>query len=541
MPSRRERAAMERRSVPILTQDTALAVSQSLEVKAQLLEKQLDRLLQERAKQSFVVSRRAKMLRVQAQVHNLAELIGFLQQLVQRFVDYPMRTPTYFNSFADEHTLSANTLFKSEYMRRYLIYDAWRTCMPPLALPTPTVDDDTLDSRRDLIKESLVDTYFSCQHYLQPLLVRSYYLPRLKADLNSMLTNALAAWTSMSECNHITLFESPEERRTFAEQCYVRAVSQLRDDLFDQDEHSIDTVLTLWFLGRHAAATSRRSKNRAFISMAWRLVSQLQHKYSYLHEENDYEKRVLHELWKRSACHMRLLFNVTLDSLDTLQQFKPIVVPVTTGFPSPLPCEEPDARLKHAVQVMGYQECLNVIPGGRPMAADEDEIHQRLLSLSKGSVRCKDIKILESQLLDFWYHWPAEYHLADGPIAYLDPARLENHRTDACTLHLNLRYYMGWLLMEGRLIEFPALPDLSGASLDGPIDSARATLIVSVCCDAMSKIVAVLRHEFPCMQTHTWETLIMHLNAFLLVCSSDRIRETANDNIRILSGITASV
>lgn len=532
---------MERHSVPLLTQDTALAVSQSLEVKAQLLEKQLDRLLQERARQSFAVSRRAHMMRVQAQVHNLAELIGFLQQLMQRFVDYPMRTPTYFASYANDHTLSANTVFKSEGMRRYLIYEAWRTCMPPLALPTPTTDDASHDNSSDAIKESLIDVYFSCPHYLQPLLVRSYYMPRLKADLNSMLTNALAAWTCMSECNHVTLFDSPEDRRLFAEQCYARAVAQLRDDLFDQDDHSIDTVFTLWFLGRHAAVTSRRSKNRAFISMAWRLVSQLQQKYAYASEEDDLVKRVHHELWKRAACHMRLLFNVTLDSLDTLQQFQPIVVPVTTGFPTPLPCEELDPSLKHAVQVMGYQECLNVIPGGRPMAAHEDEIHQRLISLSKGSVRCKDIQVLENQLLDFWSHWPAEYRLADAPIAYLDPARLEMHREDACTLHLNLRYYMGWLLMEGRLIEFPNLPDLSGASLNGPVDSARATLIVSVCCDAMSRIVATLRHNFPCMQTQNMKTLIMQLNTFLLVCSSDEIRKTATESIRILSGISTSM
>lgn len=549
---------MDRVTDPELTQDKALALIQSLESQAHQLETQIRQRRQERARRFMKVSRQRFTIRIDAlPVRNMKDLVQFLQYMGQPFTDRPTRTPTYFRAPWDSPVmLETHHMMTMAHFRDYIMMQATR-CANQLTAPQRLIHhpprDGLYDRTIQAAKLSLIRLYFDCPHLLQPALVRSFYEPYLLAHPDCMVANALVAVKTLGTCYHngrldlpmppskaaldalgtCCIKEAPDRPSVFAEQLFAEARSQLEEVLFD-DEPDLNTLTTLWLLSRYAMSTGRYNQGRTYITLTWRVVCQLQDRYLHSSPRNNIEMAET-ETWKRIYYCARSSQYVLEDALEASQDFKPIVLPATVGPPVALPCEQNTPELYHAVTVFSRAIHLHALPGGPQKTAEREVIERRLQALAQTRVSCTDIKAIEDELIHFWMCLPPEFRVSDSPMDFMDLARLEKREATAPVLNLNLMYYMGWLMLESRLMGDPSMADLSNVALDGPIDGTRALLILSMCCDALSKIIHELHRTARCHFPPHWAALVISMQQPVINCNHEVIRTLAEENIAMLS------
>ncbi|ORY94431.1 hypothetical protein BCR43DRAFT_493989 [Syncephalastrum racemosum] len=524
LPSKRERQSNQ---AVIVSNENARSLLRNLDAHLTILENVVEDYRKDRARRTVRIVRRGQRTSFETGVQTVADLSRLLQQLMQHF-SYIPRSPHPYSGRDDTAVLMTNRTIQADYIRFYVVKDTWRAFKHLQAVPPPIADHDAYTN---YAKQMLVDAYFQCAYIVHPTLVRDFHQPILKANPDSLLTNALACSTALGTCRHTTSISLPVSHRVFAEQCYRRTRDMLEDVLFEDNEGDVDTLAALWFLSRYTVLTSKYKQARFYSGLAWNMANQLQNLYD-PPAADDFISLVTAETWKRLYCAVRPLQVLAFDVFDKVHDFDPIVLPDTATLPSVLPCEENDLQMAHAVRVFRYVIALNIIPGG-PMLGSE-ELEQRLLALTPIPVRCKDIEAIERRLIEFFYRLPSTFRMSGAPMDYLDVRLTQEHEYDPCVLYLNLRYYIGWLLIESRLMKNPSMADLINTSFDGRVDDERALLIVSVCCDAITKILCILSTRAHCHYRKHWVVIVMNMLVWLKECRNKGVQTLAESNLTML-------
>lgn len=527
LPSKRERQSAQ---AVVVSNENAQLLLRNLDAHLTVLEEFVEDCRKERARRTVRIVRRGQQTSFETGVQTVADLSQLLQQLMQHF-SYIPRSPNPYSVMDDTAVLMTNRVIQADYIRFYVVKDTWRAFKHLQAVPLPA---DNHDAYANYVKQMLVDGYFQCAYILHPTLVRDFHQPILKANPDSLLTNAVACMAALSTCRHTSSLPLPVSSRVFAEQCYRQARDMLEDVLFEDNEGDVDTLAALWFLSRYAILTSKYKQARFYSGLAWNMATQLQHLYD-PPAANDFVSLVIAETWKRLYCAVRPLQVLAFDVFDKVHDFDPVVLPDTATLPTVLPCEEGDLQMAHAVRVFRYVIALNIIPGG-PMLGSE-ELERRLLSLTAIPVRCKDIEAIEKRLIEFFYRLPSDFRMSRAPMDYLDVRLTREHEYDPCVLYLNLRYYIGWLLIESRLMKTPSTADLVNTRFDGRVDEERALLIVSVCCDAITKILCILSTRVHCHYRKHWVVIVMNMLVWLKECRNKGVQTLAESNLSMLSKI----
>ncbi|ORY93336.1 hypothetical protein BCR43DRAFT_507742 [Syncephalastrum racemosum] len=474
----------------------------------------------------------------------------------QPFIDRPMRTPSYFCQPWDLPVMLKTHGMMAIHFKDFIFKQASRctnrlTAAPPRFIPPPP-GDDLYHQTIQAAKLSLIRLYFDCGHSLHPALVRSHYEPYLLAHPDCMVANALAALKAIGTCYHNARLDLPmpfsqtalealsscrindarDLPNEFAEQHYAKARMQLEDVLFDEDP-DLDTLITLWLLSCYSLSTSRYKQGRTYVALSWRVALQLQDRYL-PHSPQKSGEGAEAETWKRLYYCIRNMQYSLEDALESSQNFRPVVLPSPIGLPTALPCEQNIPELHHAVNVFSHCVRLSVLPGGPHKTDKRETIEKYLEALSQTRVSSTDIKAIEDQLIEFWTCLPPEFRLTDTPMGFMDSGRLERQEPTAPVLHLNLMYYLGWLMLEARLMDDPSLVDLSHISLHGPIDGARALLVLAMSSDALSKIIHELHRKARCHFTAHWAALVIIMLKAVAHCSHKGIRTMAEQNTALL-------
>ncbi|ORY94605.1 hypothetical protein BCR43DRAFT_326194 [Syncephalastrum racemosum] len=472
----------------------------------------------------LTVSRgRAGGLQLSTSIQNMEDMQMFLYDALGYFRDSsPTRPPLYHvDRRVNSLTVTNKILRIEEIIRNF--FASQTSQQPQKDAPTPLL----LDPCESHLRQHLIDAYFTCNGSLYPTLVRPYFHPYLRANPDCMLACAMCAFVAYSSCQHANLSTlTTMPRRELAESCRRRARSLLQDELFES-EPTVETVATLMFLTQTSLILLRNSEGRTYISMAWRIATQLRDHYlEQLHNVNPGSAPPEAESWRRLFYMVRYL-EVNMHIIyDGRASISPVLLHEDIGYPVVLDCEKDDPELSSAVQVFYHIIRLNDCH----LSTKVDEIGYRLLAGSLETVLCSDIEYLENQMFGFWQSLPPKYRLSDSPMDYVQLDRVQQC-TDPHVLYLNKLYYSYWLALETRVMQAPSQTNLVGASFSR-LDGERALVIVSICSDAVAKIFRFLHWRLPCVIELHWILITSDAMKMLRDAANPQIRERAKKNLR---------
>ncbi|KAJ8662427.1 hypothetical protein O0I10_002121 [Lichtheimia ornata] len=474
-----------------------------------------------------------------APLHSMADMIALLEHAT-RSLSPIMRTPRYFSDSSQGMLHITQQISQVEQtLRRFFTRDAAVLPSPP----TSPLQFDDDDSSMTQIKRRFINAYFSCGCYIKPILVRPYFLPLLLDNPHSMLANAIIAIVAFGICNHISIIDLPISRKMLGAACMEKAYTQLRDALFDQ-EPGLETLATLRCLAGCHLLLLKSDDARKFTSLAWRMALQLKDTYlgTLKSIERDHSSvYVTTSMKARAETWRRLFYDIRYIELNLCMMyegeadFSSLVLSAKhIGCPIVLDIEQTDPASSRKVEAYRYLIALSMLPGGSPASewtTREEIVGYRLYAGVIDKVSCADIEHIEGHLVDFWMRLPRDYVLADSPLmAVLDMNRVrECNNPDV--LYLNEIYYLYWTLLEMRFMATPSTADLSTTSL-GRYDGERALLIVSVCCDALTKVALALYEIMPCALDIHWLVLIADLLVKLKDVADPDVKSRAQQNLQ---------
>lgn len=475
-----------------------------------------------------------------APLHSMADMIALLEHAT-RSLSPIMRTPRYFSDRSQGMLHITQQMSQVEQtLRRFFTRDAAVLPSPPTS-PLQFADDDCSITQ---IKRRFINAYFSCGCYIKPILVRPYFLPLLLDNPHSMLANAIIAIVAFGICNHISIVDLPISRKMLGAACMEKAYTQLRDALFDQ-EPELETLATLRCLAGCHLLLLKSDDARKFTSLAWRMALQL--KDTYLGtlkniERNHSSLYVTTSMKARAETWRRLFYDIRYIELNLCMMyegeadFSSLVLSAKhIGCPIVLDMEQTDPTSSRKVEAYRYLIALSMLPGAGSPASEwttrEEIVGYRLYAGVIDKVSCADIEHIEGHLVDFWMRLPRDYVLADAPLMEV----LDMNRVRECNnpdvLYLNEIYYLYWTLLEMRFMATPSTADLSTTSL-GRFDGERALLIVSVCCDALTKVALALYEIMPCALDIHWLVLIADLLVKLKDVADPDVKSRAQQNLQ---------
>ncbi|KAI9022145.1 hypothetical protein CLU79DRAFT_751391 [Phycomyces nitens] len=405
-----------------------------------------------------------------------------------------------------------------------------KTPEPAYRPMVPIVHSDWI---RSAAKVHLIDAYFSCAGMINPVFVKAYYRPYLARNPNGMLASAIAGFAGYSQCRHVNLERFEYPRQELAESFRKEGRESLEEVLFD-NEPEIETAATLMLIGQCALIMLKNQEARTCIGMAWRMVADLKPRYYPLlgHPDNDLSARA--EAWRRLFYTVRFLEQNMLMLYDGINDISCLAIHPTIGYPTILPCEENDPEVVNAVNVYHHTARM----GDCHISTQLDAVGYKLFAGYLDQVSFHAVQRLESTLFSFWYSLPSHFHLSEQPMEYLQLDRIQQC-PDNYILYLNQLYYMYWMTFQAKLMKAPSSDDLKGATL-GNMDSRRALVIVSICCDAVAKIFQVLYCRLPCMVELHWLLVAGDAMGLLKDAANRSIRTRAQLNLQTTLRILGS-
>lgn len=473
----------------------------------------------------------SKNISFQTSIKNVADVAVFLAESLHYFntSGFPSRTPNYHTDRTHQKLPVTNKMFQVE----YIIYSFFaKKKAHRHKLLTAEDSPNHLDyGSRTRIKRQLLHVYFNCTGLVNPLLPKPYFYPLLASQPNSMLVAALASFITFSQCHHVSQIPLPCSRESMAESLRQEAKSQLQDALFDE-EPSIFTACSLMYLSQAAMIALDNAEARLYINLAWRMILQLKDQYvntlSHITSDTFVTAEIaIAESWRRLFYFIRYL-EVSLYLLyDGLADVASILFDIGIGYPTVLASERLDPEVRDAV--LAFHHVIRI--HNCQMSVRVDELKYQLFSGNLDNVPIADVEMLENQLIQFWKSLPGEFRLSDAPLDYLQTDRIQQCQ-NPYAINLNLCYYAYWMSLETRLMQAPAATDLRGATMDR-FDGDRALLIVSVCCDAASKIFQVLLCRLPCIIDLHWLLISCDAATMLKQSANPHIKQRARQNLRI--------
>lgn len=472
------------------------------------------------------ISQDSKGISFQTSIKSIADVGVFLAETLRYFTsNSPRRTANYHADRSRQTMIVTNKMLQVEYVLHSFFKKKHQT--KQITHSSPICDSVT----RAYIKQQLIKTYFSCAGLNTPILSPSFFIPHLQAQPNSMLASAIAAFVAYSQCRHVNPFTFPLTRESIAESFRQEAKDLLEDVLFEE-EPSVMIAASLMLIAQCALITLQNMEARLYMNLAWRMVVQLKDKYIQIVNGITAHTFVTAEIsiaesWRRLFYMVRYLELNLYMIYDGLADFSSILFDSGMGYPTVLATELSNPEVSGAVSVFSYVVRLH----NCQMSANSEDLNYQLFAGNLESIKIQDIENLENQLINFWKTLPSQFRLSDSPLEYLQTDRIQQCE-NPYAIYLNQLYYAYWLALETRLMRSPATTDLKSASMER-FDGDRALLIVSVCCDAISKIFHVLYCRLPCTVELHWLLIASDAMAMLKKAANPHIKTRAQKNLRV--------
>lgn len=479
----------------------------------------------------LTVSQGPQGMKFQTSIRNISDVAVFLTESLHYFTATPLRTPNYHAADRTEQQLQVtNKMLQIEKVLHSFFKKKQQQQQQQgtRQLLIASSQHDTV--ARIHIKKQLVRAYFSCAGLINPIFSEPCFLPLLESHPNSLAATACCAFVAYSQCKHVSHLDWPVSRDSFAESLRQEAKGMLEDILFEQ-EPDILIAGALMLLAQCAFITLQNGEGRLYTSLTWRMALQLKDKYvdtlSRLipNAAETTPQESVAESWRRLFYAARYLELNMYMIYDGLADFSSILFDSGIGLPIVLSNEKNDAE--QAVQVFHHVVRLH----NCQMSTQNDQLKYQLFAGNLNSISIHDIGCLENQLISFWKSLPVEFQLSDSPLEYLQTDRIQQCK-NPYAIYLNQLYYAYWLALESRLMRSPSSTDLLGANMER-FDGERALLIVSVTCDAISKIFHVLYCRLPCAVELHWLLIASDAMAMLKKAANPRIRERAQKNLKV--------
>ncbi|ORZ20566.1 hypothetical protein BCR42DRAFT_370362 [Absidia repens] len=418
---------------------------------------------------------------------------------------------------------------------------------------TPTIQHDN-DGDMDLdewtrIKRQLIDIYFACPHLHNPVLIEPYYRRYMHQHLDDMISWAAAAFVAFSPCHHVENFFRQQQqqqqtsfwsRQMVGEKCRLEAKRLFEDAIF-MDWDVVDPAVAIsWVFTAHTLAhchffTLRNNQARIYTDTAWRLAVQLKPVYvpilrntKYSSNNNDRQQQqemIFAETWRRLYLVTRyteISLNVVNDHRIDVSQL--VLHCVDIGFPRVLECEQHNETLSDAVEAFHYLTKLHHVAflgEGERLST----LSFRLYTGKLATIDSGDVISMQNRFIQWWYGLPMWHRIGLIPLDYIQMDRVHQCPSGR-VLRVNAAYYIMLMSTMLRLMQDPEASDLAGASYDR-MDSERALLVVSICCDAAIKIYQVLHVRLPCIIELHWLTIVLDTVLILINAKNADIRRRA--------------
>ncbi|KAI7889233.1 uncharacterized protein EV154DRAFT_424341 [Mucor mucedo] len=472
------------------------------------------------------VSQDSKGIRFQTSIKSIADVAVFLTETLRYFTSSPNRTPNYHADRSRQTMAVTNKMLQVEYVLHSFFQKKHK---PKLIAPCSSPICDSMT--RAFIKRQLLQTYFTCHGTCTPILPSPYFIPYFQSQPNCMLSSAAAAFVAYSQCRHVDQYTFPVTRESIAESFRQEAKELLEDVLFEE-EPSVITAASLMLLSQCALITLQNMEARLYMNLAWRMVVQLKDKYIHLVQPLTTQtiataEICMAEAWRRLFYAVRYLELNLYMIYDGLADFSSIMFDSGIGYPTVLASEYPNKEVSGAILVFSHVVRLH----NCQMSPNSDALKYQLFAGNLESISILDIECLENQLISFWKTLPAQFRLSDSPLEYLQTDRIQQCENPHA-IYLNQLYYAYWLALETRLMRSPDSTDLKSANMER-FDGDRALLIVSVCCDAISKIFHVLYCRLPCTVELHWLLIASDAMAMLKNAANPHIKSRAQKNLRV--------
>lgn len=474
----------------------------------------------------------SKGISFQTSIKSMADIAVFLTESLHYFSasGFPSRTPNYHTDRSHQTLPVTNKMLQVEYII-HSFFKKKQAHRRKLLTAEEELPNQLDAVSRTHIKLQLLHVYFKCNGLVTPIFPKPYFYPLLTSQPNSMLVTSIAAFITYTQCHHVSQIPLPHSRQSIAESLRQEAKAQLQDALFDE-EPSIFTACTLMFLSQCAMITLENAEARLYTNLAWRMVLQLKDRYvdilSHITSDTPVTAEIAAaESWRRLFYYVRYLEVSLYLIYDGLADFASILFDMGIGYPTVLATERLDPQVNDAV--LAFHHLIRM--HNCQMSGRINELKYRLFAGSLDNVPVADIELLENQLVQFWRSLPVQFRLSDSPLDYLQTDRIQQCQ-NPYAIYLNLLYYAYWMSLETRLMQAPAATDLRGATMER-FDGDRALLIVSRCCDAVSKIFHVLFCRLPCTVDLHWLLIASDATAMLKNAANPLIKQRAQQNLRI--------
>lgn len=473
----------------------------------------------------LTLSQDSKGISFQTSIKNIADVAVFLTESLRYFTFSPERTPNYHADRSHQYLVVTNKKLKVE----YVLHSFFQRKKNEIKLNYAPLLCDS--ATRSFLKIQLIRSYFTCAGLNTPIFCLPYFLPLLESQPNCMTAAAVAAYITYSQCRHVVQIPYPLTREGLAESFRQEAKDLLEDVLFEE-EPSVMIAGSLMLLSQCALITLQNIEARLYMNLAWRMVVQLKDKYLPIIKNVTSDTPVTPEIaiaesWRRLFYAVRYLELNLYIIYDELADFSSILFDNGIGYPTVLATEKGIKDVNDAISAFHHVVRLH----NCQMSTNSDELKYQLFAGNLDSISIHDIEQLENQLIGFWKTLPAQFRLSDSPLEYLQTDRIQQCE-NSYAIYLNQLYYAYWMALETRLMRSPATTDLLGANMER-FDGDRALLIVSVCCDAISKIFHVLFCRLPCTVELHWLLIASDAMAMLKKAANPHIKSRAQKNLRV--------
>ncbi|KAG1471364.1 hypothetical protein G6F56_002167 [Rhizopus delemar] len=473
----------------------------------------------------LTVSGGSEGISLQTSIKSLADVSAFLTNTFQYFNSYPLpRTPNYHIDRSLQVLTVTNRMLSVESLLYSFFQSKKKMAEDSLVLNSiPFYDHFT----RMVVKGKIIDSYYTCMGMLNPLFPKTHFYPIFRANQHAMLTSAMVAFVTYTQCRHVPVIPAPMTRELLGESFRKEAKDLLEDVLFEQ-EPNIYIAATLMFLSQCALMTLNNSEARLYMNMAWRMILELKPRHVHVLAEITPDtpfsvERVEAETWRRLFYVIRYLELSLYVLYDGLYDYSSILFDSGIGYPTVLSIEKTAQDTIDSVEA--FREVVRV--NDCQLTRKDDEIRYRLFTGKLDNVSVHELQRLESQLCDFWKSLPPSFQLSDSPFDYLQMDRIQQC-DNPYAIYLHQVYYSYWLALETRLMEEPSATDLEGTNMDR-YDGDRALLLVSICSDAMSKIFHILFRKLPCNVEMHW--------MLIAADAMGRLKKSANPGISARASI----
>ncbi|KAJ8653258.1 hypothetical protein O0I10_011106 [Lichtheimia ornata] len=544
-PIRRTKRIRKRYSKRMAPEAKAAKELRNLEQQATILEEHLRQLSScdlTRYQRHLSIVMTQQGIRIETPVRSMTDMLMFLEQTWSYFFwdqSLSLRSPSIWGSTEDGDNASVQVTLKrlgTEYRHVCILLS---NSNRPIHKRLSSQDTDPFDISS--IKHRMIDLFFSCIEYATPIIVRPYFMDLYHRYPDSMITNATVAYVALSPCNHVSLIPFPCTRQAFGQYCLERARKQMEETLFGDDEEtaapSIETMLALWMMGMSLIILLKHDEARMLLDIGWQMAVQLRATYLPVlqHFDDDdsipLELQAKAETWRRSYALMRFVYqgftaysrqnSVMSDDHDHDLSFHS-----QAGLPKMMPDEQADPALYAVVDAFRHFVEFSIA------------IPRLLLKLNTGLVEHVSYRAVveaEQWFFTFWHRLPNTYRLTQtGPLDILDLYQLRQC-INPTVLMLHRFYYDQWIMLEMRFMSPPPLPKDTNDQDHPPfhrLDSERALMVVSICCDAFVKLTVVLHEkDHPCIYDVHTALIVAELLDMLRSSSNTIVRNRAEQNL----------